>query len=239
MRSNAQPLPPPPVPAPTSQWPSTSYSPPPAPMPLPPSSLPPPSAFNAPSPFPAFKQEEFPPASLNSTPTTIPSAGPSIQTPSFADLLSTLMKAGVVTQSNTPVGAGATVKDEATDIFDEAREAARAYRNSILSHSVQLTTSGITKYVLPAHWCYPYSWLISRTSPPISVLLYEQLGAQCKQCGLRFLDTVDGKKALEDHLDMHFRQNVKANQNIGRGHSRSWFVGVEVNISPYRPLTLH
>jgi len=26
---------------------------------------------------------------------------------------------------------------------------------------------------------------------------------------------------------MHFRQNRKANQNIGRGHSRSWFIGVE------------
>jgi hypothetical protein len=33
---------------------------------------------------------------------------------------------------------------------------------------------------------------------------------------------------MEDHLDMHFRQNRKANQNIGRGHSRSWFIGVEV-----------
>jgi pre-mRNA cleavage complex 2 protein Pcf11 len=32
---------------------------------------------------------------------------------------------------------------------------------------------------------------------------------------------------MEGHLDMHFRQNRKANQNIGRGHSRSWFTGVE------------
>ncbi|KZP20967.1 hypothetical protein FIBSPDRAFT_741406, partial [Athelia psychrophila] len=30
-----------------------------------------------------------------------------------------------------------------------------------------------------------------------------------------------------DHLDMHFCQNRKANQNIGRGHSRSWFISVE------------
>ena len=29
---------------------------------------------------------------------------------------------------------------------------------------------------------------------------------------------------MEDHLDMHFRQNCKANQNIARGHSRSWFI---------------
>jgi pre-mRNA cleavage complex 2 protein Pcf11 len=32
---------------------------------------------------------------------------------------------------------------------------------------------------------------------------------------------------MDDHLDMHFRQNRKANQNIGRGHSRSWFIGLE------------
>ena len=42
---------------------------------------------------------------------------------------------------------------------------------------------------------------------------------------------------MEDHLDMHFRQNRKANQNMGRGHSRSWFVTLEVrNIS--RPCLL-
>jgi pre-mRNA cleavage complex 2 protein Pcf11 len=35
---------------------------------------------------------------------------------------------------------------------------------------------------------------------------------------------------MQDHLDMHFRQNRKANQNIGRGHSRSWFIGVEVRV---------
>jgi len=33
---------------------------------------------------------------------------------------------------------------------------------------------------------------------------------------------------MEDHLDMHFRQNRKASQNIGRGHSRSWFVDLQV-----------
>ena len=35
---------------------------------------------------------------------------------------------------------------------------------------------------------------------------------------------------MDDHLDMHFRQNRKANQNIGRGHSRSWFIGIEVSV---------
>ena len=41
------------------------------------------------------------------------------------------------------------------------------------------------------------------------------------------------KKDTQNHLDMHFRRNRKANQNIGRGHSRSWFVGVEVHERSY------
>lgn len=35
---------------------------------------------------------------------------------------------------------------------------------------------------------------------------------------------------MEEHLDMHFRQNRKASQGVGRGHSRSWFIGIEVRI---------
>lgn len=36
---------------------------------------------------------------------------------------------------------------------------------------------------------------------------------------------------------MHFRQNRKANQHIGRGHSRSWFVALEVSF-PFTPSSL-
>jgi len=45
------------------------------------------------------------------------------------------------------------------------------------------------------------------------------------------VDDAVGKKKLEDHLDMHFRQKRKANQNIGRGHSRSWFTALDVGFS--------
>lgn len=65
--------------------------------------------------------------------------------------------------------------------------------------------------------------------PQIVELLYDQLAAQCKQCGIRFADTAVGKKSMDNHLDMHFRQNRKANQNVGRGHSRSWFISVDVS----------
>jgi pre-mRNA cleavage complex 2 protein Pcf11 len=51
---------------------------------------------------------------------------------------------------------------------------------------------------------------------------------QYKQCDIRFADNPVGKKEMQDHLDMHFRQNRKANQNIGRGHSRGWFAALEV-----------
>ena len=35
---------------------------------------------------------------------------------------------------------------------------------------------------------------------------------------------------MQDHLDMHFRQNHKANQNTGHGHSCSWFIEVNVGV---------
>lgn len=67
-----------------------------------------------------------------------------------------------------------------------------------------------------------------RTRPEIIHFLYDRLPVQCKQCGIRFADSTSGKKDMQDHLDMHFRQNRKANQNIGRRHGHGWFVGVEV-----------
>ncbi|KAG5648963.1 hypothetical protein DXG03_000312 [Asterophora parasitica] len=147
-----------------------------------------------------------------STSTPTPAVVPPLE---IANLLSTLLKAGVVSASGTLQGAGATAKEEAAQqkiVQNDhlEREASRAYRQAVLSQPVKLTSADIT-----------------RRRPQIVELLYDQLAAQCKQCGIRFSDTVTGKKNMEDHLDMHFRQNRKANQNIGRGHSRSWFVGIE------------
>ncbi|KAF9268141.1 hypothetical protein L218DRAFT_954518 [Marasmius fiardii PR-910] len=159
-----------------------------------------------------------PPQSLTPTPKVEPTS--SILQPSvpvappatgFADLLSSLLKSGVVSANGTPLGAGSTVTEQAaSSALDVEREASRSYRTAILRHEIQLSTVGLT-----------------RSPPAIQSLLYDQLSLQCKQCGIRFSDTASGKKELEDHLDMHFRQNLKANQNIGRGHSRSWFIGAE------------
>ncbi|KAJ7638922.1 hypothetical protein FB45DRAFT_904269 [Roridomyces roridus] len=55
---------------------------------------------------------------------------------------------------------------------------------------------------------------ITRKRPDIVEFLYDRLQAQCKQWRI--------------HLDMHFQQNRKANnQTAGRGHARSWFVSVD------------
>lgn len=45
---------------------------------------------------------------------------------------------------------------------------------------------------------------------------------------MRFPAGEDGKIKLREHLDQHFRQNTKASENVGRGFSRSWFVGKKV-----------
>jgi len=75
--------------------------------------------------------------------------------------------------------------------------------------------------------------LISSRSSCIVEFLYDSQSLQCKQCGLRFHDTTLGKRDHNDHLDMHFRQNRKASEDSGRGHSRSWFIGVEVSATIY------
>ncbi|OBZ70297.1 Uncharacterized protein C4G9.04c [Grifola frondosa] len=150
---------------------------------------------------------------LSLQPIAVPSAPSTSSAPAanIASLYSALLKAGVVSATGTPTGAGATAKAEASSQpVDSARDAARNYRKAILSHKVKLTSSDITK-----------------RRPPIIHFLYKQAPVQCKQCAIRFSDGVKGKKDFEDHLDMHFRQNRKASQAVGRGHSRSWFVGVE------------
>ncbi|KAJ6598953.1 hypothetical protein DFH09DRAFT_1243449 [Mycena vulgaris] len=198
-----------------------------APAPAPP----PPAPAAAPAPWPPQPsyplQASFPPPAApmypfptydnvktETPPSVIPSAsgsGLSAQS-SILNLLSSLKKAGIVSESGTPLGAGATAHEESKPEPppDLERESSRTYRDAILLHDVKLTSADIT-----------------RKRPDVVDFLYDRLAAQCRQCGIRFPDTVFGKKRMEDHLDMHFKQNRKANQNIGRGHSRSWFVGVE------------
>ncbi|EMD40783.1 hypothetical protein CERSUDRAFT_111367 [Gelatoporia subvermispora B] len=170
-----------------------------------------------PSTFDGLKHEPVELPALTSqtlpTPTAAPaaSAAPPLVVNNITNLYNALLKAGVVSASATPTGAGATAKaEEATENVDPARAAAREHRKKVLSQKVKLTSTDINKQ-----------------RSEIVHFLYQRLPTQCKQCGIRFPEGSTAKKNMEDHMDMHFRQNRKAGQAVGRGHSRSWFVSVE------------
>jgi pre-mRNA cleavage complex 2 protein Pcf11 len=234
-----QPSAPAPAPAAPQQW--QQYPAPPPTQPSFPANVPK-SFLHATQATPLYPAEhvKVDPSIAPAAPLSMPVFPPTMnaQTPAdLTNLLSTLLKAGVVSATGTPVGAGSTAKEEASKQQVESvnleREASRAYRQVILSQPVKLSSSDITRHVdYRTISCGSPLWSNqSRTRPQIVELLYDRLSAQCKQCGIRFADTIVGKKNMEDHLDMHFRQNRKASQNVGRGHSRSWFIGVEVCFS--------
>lgn len=153
-----------------------------------------------PAPMPAVKIE---PASA-----LLPAAG----SPDILSMLTNLVKSGVVSSNGTPIGAGSSSVQEIPDEKpDSDRLESRAYRDSILRHSVALTTSDVTR---------PRNHLIIEC-------LYDTQSTQCKQCGQRFADSPSGQKKLEKHLDMHFVQNRQASQQTGRGHHRGWFISLD------------
>ncbi|KAG1892348.1 hypothetical protein F4604DRAFT_1698961 [Suillus subluteus] len=179
----------------------------------PPVSQHPPSTTHVSYALPSINQPKSEPVDSASLLSSVKSTG--VPSTDIAGLYSALLKAGIVAGTGTPVGAGATVTSEdtvasSTTSENLSRDAARAYRKSVLSQNIRLTNVDIT-----------------RKRPNIDRLLYDRLPVQCKQCGIRFSDDTLGKKEMEDHLDMHFRQNRKANQSLGRGHSRSWFVDLD------------
>ncbi|KAI1795172.1 hypothetical protein LXA43DRAFT_993775 [Ganoderma leucocontextum] len=207
--------PPPPAQSPPSYTTAPSYSQPPS-MPAPPVALQP--AYQSQPVYPATYEQpqqamidvaRFLPPPV--APVASTSSAPSASMPDISGIFSALVKAGVVSATGTPTGAGSTSKpEEPSQPIDPERQARQAYRKSILSVKIKLTSSDVSKH-----------------RPRIAETLYDQLPTQCKQCGSRFSDNPAGKKQFEDHLDMHFRQNRKATQASGRGHSRSWFIGLE------------
>jgi pre-mRNA cleavage complex 2 protein Pcf11 len=89
-------------------------------------------------------------ASPRST-STVP--GHSAPINNITNLYNALLKAGVVSASATPTGAGQTAKAEEhkPEPVDPAKATAREYRRAILSQKVRLTSAGITKYVIFRH----------------------------------------------------------------------------------------
>lgn len=113
------------------------------------------------------------------------------------------------------------------------REAQANYRKRILSEKMEANLVENSVYVRFFIVATSNLTLQFRDDPhvPVPDLLYDYLSLQCQQCGIRYPDTTLGKKRLEDHLDLHFKQNRKLNQSLGRGHDRSWFTSVEVSLT--------
>lgn len=204
--SAAAPPPPPPAPAPAPaphyNYPQQQQ--PPAPYYQKPSS-------QAPTPLPPAPAPSFDLAALlqsaSATPTPPNPKQPAAAPPIIpSDLFKNLISAGLLTlpasdQASAPADATSKQKEPAT--VGKSEE----YDDVILGLDVQLTPASI-----------------QRERPQIANVLYNRLPLQCKQCAMRFPGGEAGKKSMEDHLDLHFKQNRKASQNTGRGHSRSWFV---------------
>lgn len=83
---------------------------------------------------------------------------------------------------------------------------AAEYDAAVIALDVQLTNQDILKY-----------------RPEGFSFLYGRLGVQCKQCGLRFLQSANGKKHMDVHLDWHFTHKRRVREGAGRAQGRSWF----------------
>lgn len=97
----------------------------------------------------AFNNVKMENVSTNFPSTSASIPGPSAPPPAdISNLLSTLIKAGVVSASGTPLGAGATAKEEGSKFepLDLESEASRTYRESILAQPIKLTSAEITRF---------------------------------------------------------------------------------------------
>ncbi|KAF6762321.1 hypothetical protein DFP72DRAFT_878535 [Ephemerocybe angulata] len=175
-------------------------------------------------PVPSFPTDPAPFSHGYSQPAPAP-APPQPQVPATIDtaklnsIISSLVNAGVVAPPATatppppppaPIAASSTkAAPQNSDSF--AKEASwRDYRKAILSQPSALSSAGIL-----------------RTKPSIKTFLYTRLPSQCKQCGLRFPDSVYGRKQHQQHLDTHFKDNRMKAQAAGRGHSRNSFLAAD------------
>jgi hypothetical protein len=135
-----------------------------------------------------------------------------------------LISAGLLTLPTTDQApAEAQVKQEESAATGRNKE----YDDMIMAIDVQLTSGSIQRYVF--HLLFHSESNLTdyfRERSQMANILYNRLPLQC---AMRFPAGEAGKKSMEDHLDLHFKQNRKASQNTGRGHSRSWFVARQVS----------
>ena len=151
----AQPAPPV---APIPHVPSAPYQQPPAPVSQPPVPQPtyppyPTQPAYVTATYSSVKPEPIDHGASVATPsgpaTSSTSAGPSTAPAvpaNITSILSSLMKAGVLSSTSTPVGAGASGDGrESTPTNDTVKNAAQDYRRAILSVGIRLTSADIVK----------------------------------------------------------------------------------------------
>jgi pre-mRNA cleavage complex 2 protein Pcf11 len=68
---------------------------------------------------------------------------------------------------------------------------------------------------------------LSRKHPDAHKLLYEDRDLQCRQCGIRYVRSAEGKAKMDAHLDFHFRQNRRAKDKARKAISRDWYLDEE------------
>ena len=74
------------------------------------------------------------------------SSAPSVPIPDISGIFSALVRAGVVSTAGTPTGAGTTSKpEEFSESVDPERQARQAYRKSIMSVKIKLTSADVSK----------------------------------------------------------------------------------------------
>ncbi|KAF9451674.1 hypothetical protein P691DRAFT_662701 [Macrolepiota fuliginosa MF-IS2] len=201
---------------PQPQWSSSQFTPLLAPNTYPPPTAPYPTTYPA---LPQVKAEALAPSLLVASAPEAQNAQLNI-----TSILSSLMKSGLVSAppTDTDVTKAEPAEQEpeedakpaapTTEDLNAIKEAQSDYRKRILAEKME---ASLVEY--------------SIDDPTVAIpdFLYDYLSLQCQQCGIRYPDTTLGKRRLEDHLDLHFRQNRKLSQNPGRGHDRSWFISVE------------
>ncbi|KAI0310564.1 hypothetical protein OF83DRAFT_1070320 [Amylostereum chailletii] len=143
------------------------------------------------------------------------SAAPTSSVPDVLNLFQSLVKSGLLSSHPTAATSSTKVeKSEPPKLVDHVKEEARSYCEAVMSEPVKFTSADITRrFFFPS---------VHRSN--IVFLMYDRLPSQCGQCGIRLSETDLGKQKMQDLLDTHFRQNRKAKQSVGHGHSRSWFI---------------
>lgn len=108
-------------------------------------------------PYPQPGQSQTPnplsflPPAQPATAGTLTSEPAGVPSTNIADLFNSLLKAGIVSTTGTPLGAGSSAAPNALEdakSTDLGREATEEYERNIMSMSIALTTSDLTKCVV-------------------------------------------------------------------------------------------